>query len=61
MDRVYLELLNLIEMVLLYIATYGLSDLFVKHMKFNDTAKLYYYLFLGFIGLFIFTLTIHHR
>ena len=60
MDQVYLELLNLIELILLYIATYGLSDLYVKHMKFNDSDKLYYYIFLGLTGLFIFTLTIHN-
>lgn len=60
MDHVYLEFLNLIEMLLLYISTYGLSNIFVEHMKFNTMDKLYYYIFLGLIGLFIFTLTVNH-
>ena len=60
MDRVYLEFLNLIEMLLLYISTYGLSELFVAHMKFNTMDKIYYHLFLGLIGLFIFILTVYY-
>ena len=60
MDHVYLEFLNLIEMLLLYISTYGLSNIFVEYMKFNTMDKLYYYIILGLIGLFIFTLTVNH-
>ena len=60
MDRAYLEFLNLIEMLLLYISTYGLSNIFIQYMKFNTTQQLYYYIILGLIGLFIFTLTVHY-
>ena len=59
MDRAHLEFLNLIEMTLLYISTFGLSDIFVAYMKFNTMEKIYYYVVLGLLGLFIFALTIH--
>lgn len=60
MDHVCLGFLNLFEELLLFVSVYGLSGIFVNHMKFNTTEKIYYYTFLGLIGLFIFTLTIYY-
>ena len=60
MDHVCLGFLNLFEELLLFVSIYGLSDIFVNHMKFNTMEKIYYYTLLGFIGLFIFTLTIYY-
>ena len=42
---------NKIGFVLIFIAAFGLSDYFVKHMKMKKTAFLFYYLFVGSLGL----------
>ena len=60
MDHVCLGFLNLFEELLLFVSVYGLSDIFVNYMKLNMMEKIYYYTFLGFIGLFIFTLTVYY-
>lgn len=45
MDHVCLGFLNLFEELLLFVSVYGLSDIFVNHMKFNTMEKIYYYTF----------------
>mgnify|MGYP006418810467 FL=1 len=40
-----------IGFVLIFVAAFGLSDYFVKHMKLKKTAFVFYYLFVGSLGL----------
>lgn len=61
MNHVYLEFFNLIEMLLLYTATHGLSTIFVHKMKFDTNQQILYHIGLGCIGLIIFVLTIYYR
>tara|TARA_B100000674_G_scaffold470718_1_gene458748 strand:+ start:32 stop:226 length:195 start_codon:yes stop_codon:yes gene_type:complete len=37
--------------VFIFIAAFGLSDYFVKHMKLKKSAFIFYYLFVGSLGL----------
>ena len=37
--------------VFIFIAAFGLSDYFVKRMKLKKTAFIFYYLFMGSLGL----------
>lgn len=46
-------LLNQLEQVLLYIGGFGLSDLFVKSMKFTDNQQWIYYVVILAIALLI--------
>ena len=46
-------LLNQVEQVLLYIGGFGLSDLFVKSMKFTDNQQWIYYVVILAIALLI--------
>ena len=59
MDYALLQFLNLIELTLLYLSFFGLSDIFVAHMKFNKLEKICYYLSLGLLGVCLFSLTIY--
>ena len=40
-----------IGFVFIFIAAFGLSDSFVKHMKLKKIAFIFYYLFIGSLGL----------
>lgn len=40
-----------IGFVFIFIAAFGLSDYFVKHMKLKKSAFIFYYLFVGSLGL----------
>lgn len=42
---------NEIGFVFIFIAAFGLSDYFVKHMKLKKTAFIFYYIFIGSLGL----------
>ena len=37
--------------VFIFIAAFGLSDFFVKHMKFKQLSFFFYYIFIGSLGL----------
>jgi hypothetical protein len=45
--------INHLEQVLLYVTGFGLSDLFVKNMKFTDYQAFLYYIALGFVYLIL--------
>ena len=40
-----------IGFVFIFIAAFGLSDYFIRYMKFKKTAFIFYYLFVGSLGL----------
>jgi hypothetical protein len=40
-----------IGFVLIFVAAFGLSDYFVRHMKLKKTAFVFYYIFVGSLGL----------
>ncbi len=40
-----------IGFILIFVAAFGLSDYFVRHMKLKKTAFVFYYIFVGSLGL----------
>lgn len=53
MPSIILILLNQIEQVLLYIAGFGFSDLFMEKMKFTHRQKMIYFTIITIIALCI--------
>lgn len=53
MPTILLLLLNQIEQVLLYIAGFGFSDLFMEKMKFTSRQKIIYFSIITLIALCI--------
>ena len=55
-----LAVLDVIEIIFIYLSVFGLSDIFVKNMNFSTKQKIVYYTFLGIIGVVSFFVTLHY-
>lgn len=46
------HLSSLLSEVLIYVSTFGITELIIKYFKLNDTKKMFIYIFFLAIGLF---------
>ena len=55
-----IEVIDVVEIIFIYLSAFGLCDLFIKKMKFSTKQKILFYSLLGIIGVISFFVTLSY-